>query len=197
MNQGDYQGARALSEEELAIARQSGDQGYIRWGLCQLGRLADLEGDYEGARPLLEESLQMHRQLGQHADTAWPIEGLAAVARSQGDYEEARALYRESLGIFRPAGEQRGIAAVLEGLAGIAAADDRAERAARLFGAAEALRAAIATPLAPGERADYDRYVAATHAALGQEAFAAAWEAGRALSLDEAGALALGGTPED
>src|SRR6185369_3710178 len=44
---------------------------------------------------------------------------------------------------------------VLEGLAGIAADDDQAERAARLFGAAEALRAAIDTPLAPGERADY------------------------------------------
>jgi hypothetical protein len=115
------------------------------------------------------------------------------VARSQGNYEGARALYEESLGIFRPTGEQRGIAAVLEGLAGIAAAADQAERAARLFGAAAALRAAIATPLAPGERADYDRYVAATHAALGEEAFAAAWAAGRALSVDQAITFALEG----
>jgi hypothetical protein len=75
---------------------------------------------------------------------------------------------------------------VLEGLAGIAADDDQAERAARLFGAAEALRAAIDTPLSPGERADYDRSVAATHAALGQAGFAAAWEAGRAMTLDDA-----------
>src|SRR5437879_6924151 len=86
-------------------------------------------------------------------------------------------------------GDRENTASVLEGLAGIAA--DQAERAARLFGAAEALRAAIDTPLAPGERADYDRYVAATHAALGQEAFAAAWEAGRAMTLDDAMAFAL------
>ena len=123
-------------------------------------------------------------------DAALCLEGLAAVARAQGDYEGARALYRECLGIFGPAGEQPVIAAVLEGLAGLAAAEDQAERAARLFGAAEALRAAIATPLAPGQRPEYDRYVAATHAALGMSeagvAFAAAWAAGRAMTLNDA-----------
>jgi hypothetical protein len=113
------------------------------------------------------------------------------VARAQGDYEGARALYRESLGILRPAGEQRGIARVLEGLAGLAAAEDQAERAARLFGAAEALRAAIGAPLPPGDRVRCHRGLALTRAALGEEAFAAAWAAGRAMSLNQATAYAL------
>jgi hypothetical protein len=74
----------------------------------------------------------------------------------------------------------------LEGFAHVAGAEGDAERAARLFGAAEALREALGAPLPPVERAHYDRSVAATRAALGEEAFAAAWAEGRALSLEQA-----------
>jgi hypothetical protein len=40
-------------------------------------------------------------------------------------------------------------------------------------------------------RADYERCVAVARAGLGEAAFAAAWAAGRALSLEEACDLAL------
>ncbi len=43
----------------------------------------------------------------------------------------------------------------------------------------------------PADRADYDRIVATVRAQLGEEAFAAAWEAGRAMTLDDAIAEAL------
>jgi DNA-binding NarL/FixJ family response regulator len=45
--------------------------------------------------------------------------------------------------------------------------------------------------LPPGEREPHERSVAAVHAALDDAAFAAAWEAGRALPLDEVVAEAL------
>ena len=60
------------------------------------------------------------------------------------------------------------------------------ERAARLFGAAVALRETVGAPLAANERADQERYVALVRVALGDEAFTTAWEAGRGLSLDGA-----------
>jgi hypothetical protein len=62
-----------------------------------------------------------------------------------------------------------------------------------LFGAAAALREAICIPLPAYERVAYDREVRAARAALGEDAFAAAWAAGRALSLEEAAAPALEG----
>ena len=65
------------------------------------------------------------------------------------------------------------------------------ERAARLFGAADVLRESVGVPLPANERADHERYVDAVRAALGDESFAAAWDAGRALRLDEAIAEAL------
>ena len=47
-------------------------------------------------------------------------------------------------------------------------------RAARLLGAAEALREQISTPISPCERAVHDGNVSALRAAMGEEALAAA-----------------------
>ncbi len=71
----------------------------------------------------------------------------------------------------------------MEGLARVAS---RAEQAARLFGAAAALRDAIGAPLPPSDQTDVDRGVAAARGAMGDEAFQAAWEQGRSMSLDQA-----------
>jgi hypothetical protein len=69
---------------------------------------------------------------------------------------------------------------------------EQLERAARLCGAAAALREAIGAPLSAAERTDFDRTVAAVRAALGEEAFAAVWACGQALPLEQAIAEALG-----
>ena len=55
------------------------------------------------------------------------------------------------------------------------------ERAARLLGAADALLDAISRCLDPAERAELERHAAAVRTALGEDAFTAAWAAGRPL----------------
>jgi hypothetical protein len=60
------------------------------------------------------------------------------------------------------------------------------ERAARLFGAAAALRDASGVELPASEREDHDRDLTDVRARLDSVAFAAAWAAGRAMTLDEA-----------
>jgi hypothetical protein len=77
-----------------------------------------------------------------------------------------------------------GIVQCLGGLAGSASDVGQPERAARLFGAAEALRHASGARLWAADRADYDHNLATTRAALGAETFAAAWAAGQALTLE-------------
>jgi hypothetical protein len=62
----------------------------------------------------------------------------------------------------------------------------RPERAARLLGASAALRDDMGAPLAPTSRADHDHAANAARAALGEDAFAAAWAVGHAMSLEEA-----------
>src|SRR5262249_61476665 len=83
----------------------------------------------------------------------------------------------------------------LEVLAGILTAQGDSERAARLLTAAETIRHALGAPVPPIDRAEYDLWRAASRAALGTEQFLAAWMAGRAMTLEEAVALALKRTP--
>jgi hypothetical protein len=112
-------------------------------------------------------------------------------AHRQGDYATACAFYEKSLTIRRELGDERGVIECLEGFAHAACAQGQGERAAQLFGAAEALREAIGAPLPSIDRADYDRSVAAARVVLGEEAFLAAWAAGRAMTMEQAVAYAL------
>jgi hypothetical protein len=108
-----------------------------------------------------------------------------------GDSARATAGYVASIKLLQELQDQPGLVAGLEGLASVACAQGQATQAARLFGAADALRASVGTHITPAERADYERQLAAVRAQLDEPAFAAAWAAGRALSLEQAIAEAL------
>jgi hypothetical protein len=122
---------------------------------------------------------------------------LGIVALHHGDLGAARERFQESLAMKRDFGDKRGLAYSLEGFAILAAVQGRAERAARLFGAAEVLREAINSPLPPPDRVLYDRYVTPARAGRAQEAFAAAWAQGQTMMLEEAIAFALEEKIED
>jgi hypothetical protein len=83
-------------------------------------------------------------------------------------------------------GDRTALTWCLAGLGSAAALGGAPERAARLWGAAERLREAIGCRPAPAARATYERALAAARAQLGEEAFAAAWAAGGALTLEQA-----------
>jgi hypothetical protein len=74
----------------------------------------------------------------------------------------------------------------LEGLASVTSALGGDGHAARLWGAAERLRAEGQSPLAPNEQSSYDRRVAEARASLGDDAaFDHAWHEGSALALEK------------
>lgn len=89
-------------------------------------------------------------------------------------------------------GFQRWIPNTLISAAGLAAVQGYAQRAAQLFGAAEALREALEIRLSPSERERYKRDVAIARSALDPAAFAASWAEGRAFDPEEAVRCALG-----
>jgi tetratricopeptide (TPR) repeat protein len=159
--------------------------------LPSLGWVALMQGDYAEAERSFAEEVRTMRELGNQRRISLALVTLGFVACYQGKLEEARSLFTESLKLGIQRGLQREIAPVLEGFARVAGAQAQAERAARLFGAAAALREATSTPLLRSRRADHEQQVAAVHADLGEEAFAAAWAEGRALTLEHAVAFAL------
>jgi hypothetical protein len=78
----------------------------------------------------------------------------------------------------------------LAGLAGVAGMQEQPVRAARLFGAAEALGEAGSRP-GIGHPIEVERNVALARAQLDEATFSAAWAAGRAMPLEQAIAEAL------
>jgi hypothetical protein len=64
-------------------------------------------------------------------------------------------------------------------------------RAARLLGAAAALRDTTGPPVPPIDQAEREQHVSALRAALGEPAFAAAWAEGRRLTPEQAIHVAL------
>jgi hypothetical protein len=96
------------------------------------------------------------------------------------------------LAIARRIGDTTALDYCLVGLAGALTLAVESAAAARLFGAAEALRERSGNAIEIGaRRALYEQHVALARASLGAEALAAAWAAGRALTPDEAIAEAL------
>jgi hypothetical protein len=61
---------------------------------------------------------------------------------------------------------------------------------ARLVAAGVAARASTGSPFPPCDQVDLDRAVDGLREALGAEAFAAAWAAGRAMTLEQAATAA-------
>jgi predicted ATPase len=190
--QGDLVATRAYYTESLARMRALDNQSAVPWSLTMLANVDRLEGDLPSARSLFEECAVIHRHFGRLGDAAWCQLGAGNVALAQGDQTAARSLYTEILNTFREANDREGSAFALERFAALAAAAGQPERVPRLLGAAEALREAIEFPLPPVDRTDYyDRLVAETRAALGEERFVAVWAEGRAMSWDQAVAYAL------
>jgi tetratricopeptide (TPR) repeat protein len=185
--QGDPAAARALLEEGLALARRVGGPYKVSFLLDSLGEIFLMEGDIARARPFIEESLALCRQMNNKRRIAYELCNLGHVARREAQFGQARALYRESLALYREIdGEEGGGVKLLSGFARLAAAEGKPLPAARLFGALEGRYGA-----GPLERADYDQAIAAARAGLDEEAFAAAFAEGQAMTVQQAVAYAL------
>jgi predicted ATPase/Tfp pilus assembly protein PilF len=189
--QGDYARAAALHGESLAIERRLDDPRGVATSLNNLGNVAYEQGDYARAMELHAESLAIERTLGNKRGVAASLNNLGLLAHRQGDYTRAVALQAECLEIMRELGDQSGLITCLEDVAGLTVTLASAEQAARLFGAAAALREALGVPAVTSEQARIERSLAEARAHLGESALAEMLAIGRTLSVDQAVAEAL------
>lgn len=189
---GDLERATAYVEEGVAQLRTVGEPMIAASYLTMVGGIALERGDLERAKACGEESLAFARRTGADHPAAAALAVLAIVALLRGDLAGAESLGREQLLVWRRLGATSHLAESLEGLALTAADGARAERVARLLGAATRLRERVGTLQSPRWRAVIERAAASARAALGEERWAAAFAAGQALSQEAAIAEALG-----
>jgi predicted ATPase/DNA-binding CsgD family transcriptional regulator len=152
-------------------------------GLIALGR-----GDLDRSVTLHEEALELAREIGDTQGIVACVTQLGIIALVRGDYEGASPLLREGLRKGWEADYKVAIQVSLYGLACLAADRERLVRAARLWGAVEGIEDAYGVRITPIGLSvtDYEGRLAAARSQLGdEEAWSAAWEEGKAMSLEQ------------
>ena len=117
----------------------------------------------------------------------------AHIALAQGEPEQAERDAHDALVIAAHTHGFLRVPDVFECLARLAAGDGNHQHAARLFGAAAAIRDDKCIARFPMYQASYEAAVESSRHALGHQAFDTAWAEGAALSIEEAIAYAQRG----
>jgi len=187
---GKYQQARAQFASSLTLLRTLGDAFNTATTLNYLGELSRFEGDYAQAEPFYQEAWQIYHELGHAPRAAMALSNLAEVARARGDLKRAMALATEALLTYLLRhGSKEHIYSNLITFGSIAQEMGEPLVTTRLYGAAETLRERYGVSLNLTDQAQYNRDLAALRQKLDEVTFNEIWQAGRALSLDQALAL--------
>jgi hypothetical protein len=178
-------------ERATEAARRSGNPSAIAFTALARGRIHGFGGQIDEAR---RSFLEASTRFGEIDDRRFQLvarSDFAHALRRAGSEAEAESEYRATMHEWQHLGNRGAVANQLENIGFLARARGDASRAARLLGAAEALREVAGAAMLSIERAEYDAQLAQLRGSLTPTALAEAWADGRSLTMDEAVALAL------
>ncbi|MFN8591259.1 MAG: LuxR C-terminal-related transcriptional regulator [Thermomicrobiales bacterium] len=183
---GDLPLAIARGEHAVARLRHADDPVWLAYALGDLGTALVRQGQVETGTQVFEEGLALHRSLGNASGMGIQSHDMAAALRSSGAGAAIR-YYRESLRLVWELGNTMWLAEPLAGIAHLAAQTGNPVWAARLLGTAERLREQSgADTRTPEQRAALVHAENWVRHALGDDAFIAERDAGRAIPTDQA-----------
>jgi predicted ATPase/DNA-binding CsgD family transcriptional regulator len=186
---GDPAGAAPDNAEALRLVRGAGDHLQAATLLCNLSDYELWTGDLDAARRHLTEALDIARAFNARHSTVIGTFNLGLAEYLDGSTAAAAALFAESFDLARRIGMKRHTAYAVLGLALASPAGAGPGCSARLHGAADQALADLGHTLQPLERRLADRDRQRLRAAMGADAFAAEYAAGR--QLDPVQVLAL------
>jgi predicted ATPase/DNA-binding XRE family transcriptional regulator len=196
--QADAERAIGYLEESLSPGQTAGDMPLLSLALSCLGRVLLWAHGPSDPRAVvcLEESLAVAQRAESRHAISQALGGLAELAARRGDLDVAVGRWRDALTLRWELRDQRGIATSIERLAQLAAALGEVQRAAWLWGAAEACRDSIGLRFRHDEALDHARLVATAAASSSRTDFDANWTAGAQATLDHVVATALTAAPQ-
>jgi len=181
----------AYSEEATDLFLDVGDE----WGAAPMLGCSAVGwlylGDHGRAKGLAERGLALCRATGDKHGTSIALCTLAGVAQAERDYERAKDLFEEGLTVSAELGNEADVVHCLEGLASVAGAEDSIVRAARLWGATEALLEKIEAVYTYVPDRSLHRSRVTARSLIDEAAWEAAWAEGRTMSLEQAVEYAL------
>jgi predicted ATPase len=185
LHEGDLESAATYYAQSLEVAQQAADQWSTVRAQGNLGLVPYFRGDLPAAQAQVEESIVAIRVLGDRISLSVNLANAGSIARKRGEFCRAWALLREALAVQWEMNTRRFMAETLLMLAATAAASGAAEQAARLFGATTDLQERLGYPARALWRIDAEEALAPARATFGEERWGAAYETGKALSLEE------------
>jgi predicted ATPase/class 3 adenylate cyclase len=188
---GELDTAMSLLRDSAVIARQIGNDDRLAAALGALGAAELAAANFDTATQLLQESLALSQKLGDLEREALDQLWLAAISLRAGRTREAHDLLCASFGYIISSGDIPQLAHTMEVAATIVAALGDELRAARLTGAAQAIRQRLYMPLYPIPAGLLEQFLAPARAGIGPEAWDAELAAGRALTQQQAITLLL------
>jgi predicted ATPase/DNA-binding NarL/FixJ family response regulator len=198
---GEWEASADWHRRAEAGFREGRNTPGVAWARHDLGLLARDHGDLGSAAELLRASLRDFRELDHPWAVAWSAWGLGTTLSAQGRLDEAGPLLAEALRIYTDVNDPRGVAQCLEALAHVASERAHFENAARLVGAAAALRDRVAVRQLDTEQARTSAVERVLARALGPEDADRLTQAGRTMPAEQvtdlAMAVASGAAPGD
>ena len=188
---GDFAGAEPVLRESLLLWRELEKPLAVAQTLNNLGFLAHERGDLPAAHRDCTESLSLFRTLADKHGITLSLTVLAMVSADTGEHDQARALCRDVFAIAQELNDPQTAVTCLELLADIACARGEMERAARLLGSARGLRDQFGAYQDGRAQARAEHLASESRRALPEAEFAAHWNAGQAMTLEQAIADAL------
>ncbi len=187
----DPETIKAYFEEGIALLKARGNLWNVSNRLLGMSMAARYKGRFDDARAKFATLESILHETGDLYLLNLVHSELAHMDRYEGRLDQAKRIYRETIVEWVRLGHRAAVAHQLESFAFIAAAWEQFERAARLLGAAEALREKIQIEMSPSEKVEYKREVAGLRQAAGAGAVDNWWQQGRKLSTEAAVHLAL------
>ncbi|MGO8956869.1 MAG: ATP-binding protein [Streptosporangiaceae bacterium] len=181
--------ARSLFENSIAISRELGNAVLVSMRLVNLGNVEIDAGNLDHASRVLQEALTLHHQQGNVVGIANSQLSLATVSLRAGRAAEARDLLSRTFDYVASSSDPEFLAQTLEAFACITAELGECLRAARLAGAAEAIRQKAGMPIPEPSSVLLERFLGPARAIIPRVAWDAELAAGRALTQEQAVAL--------
>jgi non-specific serine/threonine protein kinase len=188
---GDLAEAVRICESTLTLARLM-HLGQLELGLLnQLAYAVLYAGEVDRALELGDQCLQLSRACGELWVRGYVLNFLAQTEWSRGERRRGDALAREAAACKHAVDDRNGLTMALETLAGMAADAGEHERAASLLGCAERVRTESSLTVIQPFRPQHEKSVSTAVQGIGQAAFEAAFQRGRAMTIAEGVAYAV------
>ncbi len=149
-------------------------------------------GRLENAKEHFEEGRKIFRLLRHKGFETVMMAELGHIARIKGEIAESKQIYQQTIRRFQELGNRGAITHQLECFGFIALAEEEPQNTAKLFGAAEALREKIDSPMTDMERIEYEQSASQLRSMLPDADFNTLWAEGKSMTMEQAIQLALG-----